>query len=155
MELVLQIAPKAQDLIIEQAKRILKHRMTVKGATYGGATEVKTFLSLDLALEEREVFGVMFMDGQNKFIKYKNLFFGTISSVEVQPREIIREALKINAKSLILSHNHPSGCAEPSHADRSITNQIVKAAKLLSIYILDHIVIGKSETVSFAERGWI
>ena len=64
------------------------------------------------------------------------------------PREIVREALKANAAALILAHNHPSGKAEPSHADRLITEQVVKACQLLEIRVLDHLVIGRGECVS-------
>lgn len=76
------------------------------------------------------------------------MFAGTISSVVVYPREIVREALKANAAALILAHNHPSGKAEPSHADRLITEQVVKACQLLEIRVLDHLVIGRGECVS-------
>lgn len=83
------------------------------------------------------------------------MFSGTINSVEVHPREIVREALKRNAAALILAHNHPSGLAEPSRADRVITQQIVQACTLMNIRVLDHMVIGRGEYVSFAERGWV
>ncbi|EJK4332962.1 JAB domain-containing protein [Escherichia coli] len=70
-------------------------------------------------------------------------------------REIIREAIKINASALILAHNHPSGCAEPSKADKLITERIIKSCQFMDLRVLDHIVIGRGEYVSFAERGWI
>ena len=82
-------------------------------------------------------------------------FSGTLNHVEVHPREIIREAIKITASALILAHNHPSGCAEPSKADKLITERIIKSCQFMDLRVLDHIVIGRGEYVSFAERGWI
>ncbi|KML71654.1 RadC family protein [Pectobacterium peruviense] len=113
------------------------------------------YLQLLLSRREREVFLVLFLDNQHHVIRHQEMFVGTISSVEVHPREIVREALKANAAALILAHNHPSGKAEPSQADRAITEQIVKACLLMEIRVLDHLVIGHGEYVSFAERGWI
>ena len=92
-------------------------------------------------------FGIV-LDNQHRVIRHQEMFAGTISSVVVYPREIVREALKANAAALILAHNHPSGKAEPSHADRLITEQVVKACQLLEIRVLDHLVIGRGECVS-------
>lgn len=108
-----------------------------------------------LAHREREIFLVLFLDNQHRVIRHEEMFAGTISRVEIHPREIVREAMKVNAAALILAHNHPSGMAEPSFADRKVTEQIIKACQLLDIRVLDHLVIGQGETVSFAERGWI
>lgn len=108
-----------------------------------------------LVHHEREVFLVLFLDNQNRVIRHQEMFAGSISSVVVYPREIVREALKANAAAIILAHNHPSGNAEPSNADRLTTDQIVKACQLLEIRVLDHLVVGRGECVSFAERGWL
>ena len=105
--------------------------------------------------EEREIFMVIFLDSQHRVITHCRLFSGTLNHVEVHPREIIREAIKINASALILAHNHPSGCAEPSKADKLITERIIKSCQFMDLRVLDHIVIGRGEYVSFAERGWI
>ncbi len=113
------------------------------------------YLQSLLAHHEREVFLVLFLDNQHRVIRHQEMFAGTISSVVVHPREIVREALKANAAAIILAHNHPSGKAEPSHADRLITEQVVNACLLLEIRVLDHLVIGRGECVSFAERGWL
>lgn len=83
------------------------------------------------------------------------MFAGTIASVEVHPREIVREALKQNAAAIILAHNHPSGISAPSMADRDVTQQVNDCCKLFNIRVLDHIVIGQGEYVSFAEKGWL
>jgi len=113
------------------------------------------YLQILLAHREREVFVVLFLDNQHHLIKHMELFHGTVNSVEVHPREILREALKVNAAAVILAHNHPSGKAEPSRADRDVTEQVVKAGLFLDIRVLDHLVIGAGECVSFAERGWL
>jgi DNA repair protein RadC len=103
----------------------------------------------------REIFIVIFLDNQNRVLKHSRLFAGTLSHVEVHPREIVREAIKVNAAAVILAHNHPSGSAEPSKSDRLITERVVKSCQFMDIRVLDHLVIGRGEYVSFAERGWI
>ncbi|MFV9374107.1 DNA repair protein RadC [Citrobacter portucalensis] len=115
----------------------------------------REFLQSQLSQEEREIFLVIFMDSQHRVIKHSKLFSGTLSHVEVHPREIVREAIKMNASAVILAHNHPSGCAEPSKADKLITERVVKCCQFMDIRVLDHLVIGRGEYVSFAERGWI
>lgn len=113
------------------------------------------YLQSVLAHQEREIFMALFLDNQHRVLVAQTMFSGSINSVEVHPREIIREALKINAASLILAHNHPSGRAEPSQADRVITEKVREACILLNIRLLDHVVVGRGEFVSFAERGWL
>lgn len=83
------------------------------------------------------------------------MFEGTIDAASVYPREVVKRALHHNAAALILAHNHPSGIAEPSQADRRITRRLTDALALVDIRILDHFVVGDGEVVSFAERGWI
>lgn len=141
--------------IIEMAKQILQGRMKVLDVTFNSSQSVKDFLSLDLATEEREVFAILFLNTQNKLIEYRRMFLGSLKSVEIHPREIVRAAMELNAHAIILSHNHPSGYSEPSEEDRRVTSQIEKAAKLLELRLLDHVVVGKGSTVSFAERGWL
>ena len=115
----------------------------------------REFLQRQFSQEEREIFLVIFLDAQHRVIKHSTLFSGTLSHVEVHPREIVREAIKMNASALILAHNHPSGCAEPSKADKLITERVVKCCQFMDVRVLDHLVIGRGEYVSFAERGWI
>ncbi|MGG7448561.1 RadC family protein [Kosakonia oryzendophytica] len=115
----------------------------------------REFLQSQLMSEEREIFMVIFLDNQNRILKHSRLFSGTLNNVEVHPREIVREALKVNAAGVILAHNHPSGNAEPSKADKQITERVVKCCQFMGIRVLDHLVIGRGESVSFAERGWI
>ncbi|MBK0098808.1 DNA repair protein RadC [Erwinia sp. S63] len=113
------------------------------------------YLQSVLAHQEREVFMALFLDNQHRVLQAQKMFTGSIASVEVHPREIVREALKLNAAAVILAHNHPSGIAEPSRADRDITGKVGQACALLNIRLLDHLVIGHGEYTSFAERGWL
>jgi DNA repair protein RadC len=113
------------------------------------------YLQSVLAHQEREVFMTLFLDNQHRVLQAQKMFSGSIASVEVHPREIVREALKLNAAAVILAHNHPSGIAEPSRADREITGKVGQACALLNIRLLDHLVIGHGEYTSFAERGWL
>ncbi|ABP58791.1 MULTISPECIES: DNA repair protein RadC [Enterobacteriaceae] len=115
----------------------------------------KDFLQSQLSDAEREVFMVIFLDNQHRVVKHSRMFSGTLRHVEVHPREIVREAIKVNAAAVILAHNHPSGCAEPSKADKDITERIIKCCQFMDIHVLDHFIIGRGEYVSFAEQGWI
>lgn len=140
--------------IAELARRYYCSR-GVKALSFNSPHQVREYIQSQLITEEREIFLVLFLNSQNHVIKCERMFTGTLGHVEVHPREIIREAMKSNAAAVILAHNHPSGIAEPSKADRTITSRIVKACLFMDIRVLDHLVIGQGEYVSFAERGWI
>lgn len=117
--------------------------------------DINAYLRLKLEHMEREVFVVMFLDRKKRLIACESLFAGSIANVEVHPREIVRRAIALNAAAVICAHNHPSGNAEPSNADRQITEDLVNALHLIETRLLDHIVVGHGEMVSFAERGWL
>ncbi|HHZ8504481.1 TPA: RadC family protein [Morganella morganii] len=119
------------------------------------ACTVKAYLNQRMARQEREVFAVLFLNNQNQLIRYEELFSGTVNCVEVHPREILRLALKVNAVSVILAHNHPSGNENPSRADRLLTKKIVQACELVGINVLDHLIVGKFNMFSFAEHEMI
>ena len=140
--------------IAELARRYYYSR-GVEELTLKGPDSVREFIQSQLTNAEREIFMVIFLDNQHRVIKHCPMFSGTLNHVEVHPREIVREAMKSNAAALILAHNHPSGRAEPSKADRVITERIIKVCLFMEIQVLDHLVIGRGEYVSFAERGWI
>ena len=116
---------------------------------------VKTFCQHSLAAKEHEVFGVIFLDNQHRVRSTAELFTGTVDAASVYPREVVKKALAENAAAVILFHNHPSGVAEPSQADRRITRRLADALALVDIKVLDHFVVSFESTVSFAERGWI
>ncbi|WP_259206923.1 DNA repair protein RadC [Stenotrophomonas sp. BIGb0135] len=102
-----------------------------------------------------EVFAALFLDTRNRTLAYEELFTGTIDAAAVYPREVVRRALLHNAAAVIVSHNHPSGSAEPSAADREITRHLQQALDLVGIRLLDHVVVGDGTPVSMAERGWL
>lgn len=112
------------------------------------------FLNLKLAKLEHEVFCCVFLNNKNKVIKFKKMFRGTIDGTVVYTREVVKEALKLNAAAVIFAHNHPSGDPSPSMEDKQITKRLVDALSLVDIKVLDHFVIGK-ETVSFVKEGLI
>jgi DNA repair protein RadC len=116
---------------------------------------VKSFLRSRLRHQRHEVFAALFLDTQNKLLGFETLFEGTLDSCAVHPREVVKRALALHAASIIFAHNHPSGHAEPSAADKSITERLKSALALIDVRVLDHLVIGDSEIVSLAERGWI
>ena len=113
----------------------------------------REFLSARLRDLPHEVFCCLYLDSRHRVIRFKELFRGTIDGAQVHPREVVREALAHNAAAVILAHNHPSGVAEPSHADRSITRRLSQALSLLDIRVLDHVIVGDGYCESFAERG--
>lgn len=102
-----------------------------------------------------EVFAALFLDTRHRTLAFEELFQGTVDGAEVHPREVVRRALSHNAAAVIIGHNHPSGCPEPSAADRSITARLKQALALVDVRLLDHFVIGDGAPVSLAARGWI
>lgn len=116
---------------------------------------VKSYLRAQLRHQRHEVFAALFLDTQNRLIAFEELFQGTLDSCTVHPREVVKRALALHAASIIFAHNHPSGHAEPSAADRSITDRLKAALALIDVRVLDHLVIGERDIVSLAERGWI
>ena len=139
--------------LLERAAEALAAKYKREG-TFTNLTNVKEFLKLKLGAHDREVFAVMFLDNQHQLIEFEELFFGTIDAASIYPREVVKAALNHNAAAVVFAHNHPSGIAEPSQADRRITQRLVDALKLLDIRVLDHIVVGE-DCVSFAEKGWV
>ena len=113
------------------------------------------FISLKLRPYPNEVFAVAFLDSQHRLLAFEELFRGSISSTEVHPREIMRRALAHNAAAVILAHNHPSGLAEPSQADRLLTDRIVETLSLINVRVLDHLIVGHGRPTSLAERGML
>lgn len=140
---------------VREALALLKHQLREPGAAFTSTTAVRDWLHLQLATLEREEFVVLFLDNQHRLIAHETLFKGSISHTEVHTREVVKSCLRHNAATVILAHNHPSGYAEPSDADRRITTRLKQALDLMDIRLLDHLVIGGINIVSFAERGWL
>jgi DNA repair protein RadC len=118
-------------------------------------SDAGTYLVSRMKAYRREVFACLFLDTRHRVIAFRELFFGSVDSAQVHPREIIRACLELNCAAIILAHNHPSGVAEPSAADRAITHRIVEAAGMVDVRVLDHLVVGERDAVSMAEMGLI
>lgn len=115
--------------------------------------ETRRFLQHHLGGHTREVFSCLFLDSQHRVLRCEDLFLGTLDGAAVYPREVAVRALQYHAAAVIFAHNHPSGVAEPSAADRRITERLCAALALLDIRVLDHIIIGRGREYSFAEQG--
>lgn len=113
------------------------------------------YLKATLRAYPYEVFACLYLDNRHQVITFRELFRGTIDGASVHPREVVRQALDVNAAAVIFAHNHPSGVAEPSQADRHITERLQQALKLVDIRVLDHVIIGNSDACSFADRGYL
>lgn len=144
--------PATVDQILAAARQVVDNKMR-RGADFGSPADVKAYLRAKLAGLDHEVFAVLFLDNRHRLIEYVEMFRGTLAGASVHPREVVKEALRLNAAAVIFSHPHPSGNPEPSQADRIITRQLREALALIEVRTLDHIVIAGNNTVSFAERG--
>ncbi len=140
--------------VLEMGKRHLWETIT-RSDSLTSPDDTRDYLTTRLRGHQNEVFACMFLDSKNRIIEYEELFFGTINGANVHPRKIVQRALRHNAAGVILAHNHPSGVAEPSQADRQITRRTKEALDLLDIRVLDHLVIGDGEISSLAELGWM
>ena len=138
--------------VVEMARRALVQPMR-SADVFDTPGRVKDYLALQLAGREREVFVVMFLNTQHHLLALEEMFQGTLMQTSVYPREVVRRALALNAAAVVLAHNHPSGVAEPSRADESLTTQLVRALQLVDVRVLDHVVVGQGQVVSMAERG--
>ena len=138
--------------VLELAKRFYFESLT-RANVFESAEDTRIFLLSQLRDEPNEVFAVLSLDNQYRMIGFRKLFFGTINAANVYPRVIVKHLLDVNAAAVILTHNHPSGVAEPSASDKQITHRIIDALSLVDIKVLDHFVIGDGYAVSFAERG--
>lgn len=138
--------------VIELARRSLAQQLAQRPVLDAPA-KVKDYLRLQLAQRDHEVFGVLFLDAQNHLLGFDEMFRGTLTQTSVYPREVAKRALEINAAAVILAHNHPSGAAEPSRADEFLTQSLKSALQMIDVRVLDHLVVGHADVVSFAERG--
>ena len=139
---------------LEMARRHLGEALE-RGKPLTDPTATRKYLLAKLRDMPHEVFSCLYLDNRHRVIAFEELFRGTIDGASVHPREVVRSALKHNAAALIFAHNHPSGVAEPSDADRRLTRRLSDALALVDIRVLDHFVVGDGEVASFAERGWL
>ncbi|MBB2897718.1 DNA repair protein RadC [Pseudomonas sp. AS2.8] len=117
--------------------------------------QVRDYLKARLRHEPHEIFGCLFLDTRHRVLAFEALFHGTIDGASVYPRQVVKRALAHNAAAVILTHNHPSGIAEPSQADRLLTTRLKDALALIDVRVLDHFIVGDGEPLSMAEYGWL
>lgn len=138
--------------VLEMARRHLAEKLT-RGAALNSSADTKLFLQARLRDRPHEVFCCLFLDNRHRVLAFEELFRGTLNGTAVYPREIVKRAMAHNAAAVVLVHNHPSGAAEPSRADELLTVRLREALGLVDVRVLDHVVVGDGEMVSFSERG--
>ena len=145
---------------VEAAKEVIYRHLRATGCEaregsqpYGTAHSATTYIKAEIGADERERFGVMFLDTRHRLIAWEVLFSGSVDRAMVYPREVIKRALALNASAILLAHNHPSGVPEPSASDIQLTSRLAGVCTELDIRLVDHIVVAGTRHVSFAERG--
>ncbi len=138
---------------LEMTRRFLRESLEREGPLTNPG-DAKQFLLMRMRDYTKEIFACLFLDTKNRVIQFEELFVGTLHTAEVYPREVVKQALKHNARAIILAHNHPSGDAQPSQTDIELTHTLRDALALMDIKVLDHLVVG--DTVqSLAELGYL
>jgi DNA repair protein RadC len=140
--------------VLELARRALAQQLTQK-PLFNTPQAVRDYLQLQLGGLHHEVFAVLFLDSQHRLIALEEMFRGTLTQTSVYPREVVKQALTLNASSVVLAHNHPSGTAQPSRADEVLTHTLKAALALVDVRVLDHFVVTASQAVSMAELGLV
>lgn len=138
--------------VLELARRALAERLQQRPA-FDSPGAVKDYLQLAIGARNHEVFAVLFLDAQHRLIAMEELFRGSLTQTSVYPREVASRALHLHAAAVVLAHNHPSGCAEPSRADEALTQALKAALALLDVRVLDHVIVARGAALSMAERG--
>ncbi|MBO9512895.1 MAG: DNA repair protein RadC [Variovorax sp.] len=140
--------------VLELARRAMAEGLRER-PVFDSPGSVKHYLQLHLAARPHEVFAALFLDSQHRLIAMEELFRGTLTQTSVYPREVVARSLHHHAAAVVLAHNHPSGSAEPSRADELLTQTLKSALALVDVHVLDHIVVGRGQTLSMAERGLV
>ncbi|WP_244899907.1 JAB domain-containing protein [Rhodoferax fermentans] len=138
--------------VIDEAVSIIE-RCIKSSPAFDTPDAVKEYLQLQLGAEPHEIFGVLFLDVQNRFIAFDRMFPGTLTQTSVYPREVVLAALAHKASGVVLTHNHPSGNVMPSRADEMLTRTLKTTLALIDVRVLDHIIVAPGEALSMAERG--
>ena len=146
---------RREDRAIARALRILERRAGSPGQLFGEVSACESFFRLRLGGEMREHFEVAFLDSRHRLIAVERMFSGSVDGAQVYPRVVVQRALSLNAAAVMLAHNHPSGHAEPSAADRAVTTQLKTALGMVEVRLLDHFVVTADRAVSMAARGWV
>ena len=138
--------------VLELARRALAEQLKEK-TLFDTPQAVRDYLQLQLGSRPHEIFAVLFMDSQHRLIVLEEMFRGTLTQTSVYPREVVVRALALNAASVVLAHNHPSGTTTPSRADEALTQTLKAALALVDVRVLDHFVVTSTQAVSMAELG--
>jgi DNA repair protein RadC len=138
--------------VVEISRRALQEEMS-SGDALNSPRAVREYLQLTLRGRQQEVFVAIFLDAQHRVMASEELFLGTLTQTSVYPREVVKRALHHNAAAVIFAHNHPSGVAEPSQSDQSLTDTLKQALALVDVRVLDHFVVAGANCLSFAEKG--
>jgi DNA repair protein RadC len=138
--------------VLELARRALAQQLQAK-PLFSTPQAVRDYLQLQLGSRPHEIFAVLFLDSQHRLIVLEELFRGTLTQTSVYPREVVVRALALQAGSVVLAHNHPSGEARPSRADEALTQTLKAALALVDVRVLDHFVVTSTQAVSMAELG--
>lgn len=149
-----EFRPATADEILFAARMAMSRKLR-RGSPMSSPEVVRDYLLVKLAGREHEIFAVLLLDTRHRLIEFTELFRGTIDGASVHPREVVKTALAKNAAAIILVHNHPSGDPTPSSADRAITRRLTEALALVDVRVLDHLIVGADDVMSFATRGWI
>lgn len=140
--------------VLEMGRRHLAEGLK-RDSALESPQQVRDYLKARLRHEPHEIFGCLFLDTRHRVLAFEALFHGTIDGASVYPRQVVKRALAHNAAAVILTHNHPSGIAEPSQADRLLTTRLKDALALVDVRVLDHFIVGDGEPLSMAEYGWL
>ncbi|HQV14287.1 MAG TPA: DNA repair protein RadC [Denitromonas sp.] len=140
----------ARELLLRDLSEQMRH-----GPVMNSPQVLRDWLRLHCAHLQHEVFLVLYLDAQHRLIEVEELFRGTLTQTSVYPREVVKGALARNAAALVVAHNHPSGEAEPSRADESLTQTLKSVLSLVDVRVIDHFIIAGDHVLSFAERGLI
>ena len=140
--------------VLEMGRRHLAEGLR-RDSALESPQQVRDYLKARLRHEPHEIFGCLFLDTRHRVLAFEALFHGTIDGASVYPRQVVKRALAHNAAAVILTHNHPSGIAEPSQADRLLTTRLKDALALVDVRVLDHFIVGDGEPLSMAEYGWL
>ncbi len=138
--------------VLELARRSLAHELKLR-TVFESPEQLRNFLQHQLGGLQHEVFGVVFLDTQNCLLCFEEMFRGSLTEAVVYPREVVKRALELGAASVVLAHNHPSGCTTPSQSDQDLTHKLCAALALVDVRVIDHLIVSQTEVVSLAERG--
>lgn len=138
--------------LLEEADELL---FGSRGEALTDPTKAGSYFKARLVARPNEIFAVLFLDARHRPLGYEEMFVGTIHGAEVHPREVVKAALRYNASSILIGHQHPSGDPSPSADDRLLTVRLRDALRLVDVRLLDHFVIGKGAPLSMARRGWV